>query len=94
MARALTVLGAQEPVEHLLDDDGVEFDQLGKRLDHFVLPAQNKAKKFELRPSPLRGLKLWAGRASARKFKAWKRNNFAPDSFNNIIGSLKMKVGA
>lgn len=33
----LTVLSAQEPVEHLLHHDRVEFDQLGQSLDDFIL---------------------------------------------------------
>ena len=34
---SLTVLSAQETVEHLLHYDGVEFDQFGEGLDDFVL---------------------------------------------------------
>lgn len=33
----LTVLSAQQPVEHLLHHDRVEFDQLGQSLDDFIL---------------------------------------------------------
>lgn len=33
----LTVLSAQQAVEHLFDHDGVELDQLGKSLDDLVL---------------------------------------------------------
>lgn len=35
--RCLTVLRPQQTVEHLLDNNRVEFDQLGKSLDDFVL---------------------------------------------------------
>lgn len=41
---SLTVLSAQEPVEHLLHHDRVEFDQLGESLDHFILHQKNNRK--------------------------------------------------
>lgn len=40
--RCLTVLRPQQTVEHLLDDNRVEFDQLGKSLDDFVLHRENR----------------------------------------------------
>ena len=36
----LTVLCAQEPVEHLLHHDGVQFDQLRESQDHFFLDSK------------------------------------------------------
>lgn len=38
----LTVLSAQEAVEHLLHYNRVEFDQFGKSLDDFVLPEKKQ----------------------------------------------------
>lgn len=39
----LTVLGAQEAVEHLLHYNRVEFDQFGESLDDFVLKENKQA---------------------------------------------------
>lgn len=38
----LTVLSAQEAVEHLLHYNRIEFDQLGESLDDFILHEKNK----------------------------------------------------
>lgn len=39
--KTLTMLSSQQAVEHLLYYYWVEFDQLGERLDHFVLWNKN-----------------------------------------------------
>lgn len=40
--RCLTVLRPQQTVEHLLDNNWIEFDQLGKSLDDFVLHREDR----------------------------------------------------
>ena len=38
--RYLTVLCAQQPVEHLLHHDGIQFDQLRESQDHLFLQSK------------------------------------------------------
>lgn len=51
---SLTVLSSQETVEHLLNYNGVEFNQLGQRLDDLVLQERHSHKGKYVIPITLR----------------------------------------